>query len=69
MWRRVKGGAAVGREFICKACGKPCVEGAAEAAAVAKFGDMKQRQRGDVCDPCFLLFLAEVTEVFYEGEA
>jgi len=52
------------REFICRACDQPCVEGATEAAAIAKFGEMKIRERGEVCDPCFLKFMAEVTEVF-----
>ena len=64
IWLRVKGGIPVGREFICRVCRKPCVEGATEAAAIAKFGEMKIRQRGEVCDPCFLRFLAEVTDVY-----
>ena len=62
----------MGREYVCLACGVPMVESLVEKRTEAdvkvRFGVVRKKERGDVCDPCFLKFMAEVTDVLFGGD-
>lgn len=62
----------MGREYICMACGLPMVESLvemrAEADAKVRFGVVPKKERGEICDRCFLKFMAELTDVFFGDE-
>lgn len=44
------------------------VEMRTEADAKVRFGVVPKKERGEICDRCFLKFMAELTDVFFGDE-